>query len=84
MKLKSILVIVFSSLILFITAQDSKKKSELERLKRAAHEKIAETNRLLSETNKSAVSSLNALNLLNEGAESDASVLALTIILKAS
>ncbi len=66
MKLKSILVIVFSSLILFITAQDSKKKSELERLKRAAHEKIAETNRLLSETNKSAVSSLNALNLLNE------------------
>ena len=66
MRLKSIFIIVFSLFILFITAQDSKKKSELERLKRAAQEKIAQTNKLLTETSKSAVSSLNRLNVLNE------------------
>ncbi len=47
-------------------AQSSKKMSELERLKRNTREMIEETNRMLSDTKKSTMSSLNQLNVLGQ------------------
>lgn len=62
---KRFLFIAGCFLILFVSiAQTSKKVSELERKKRATREMIEETSRMLSDTKKSAMSSLNQLNIL--------------------
>ena len=66
MKTGYIIALLLCLSIFNINAQETKKKSELERLKRAAQEKIAETSRMLNETSKNALSSLNALNMINE------------------
>ncbi len=66
MKSRYIIAFLLCAVFFNLDAQSSKKKSELERLKRAAQEKIAETSRMLTETGKNVMSSLNALNLLND------------------
>ncbi|MGL4293397.1 MAG: murein hydrolase activator EnvC family protein [Bacteroidales bacterium] len=64
---KIILFIALCSLTLVFTfAQSSKKRSELERLKRATQEMIEETSRMLKETKKTALQSLTQLNVLGE------------------
>lgn len=63
-KIVFIAVCFFS--VLIATAQNSKKRNELERLKRATQEMIEETNKMLSDTRKSALQYLNQLNVLGE------------------
>ena len=53
-------------LLLTLSAQTSKKRNELERLKKATQEMIEETNRMLSVTKKSALQSLNQLGIIGE------------------
>ncbi|MEG1586534.1 MAG: peptidase M24, partial [Bacteroidales bacterium] len=54
------------SLLLTAFAQTSKKRNELERLKRATQEMIEETSRMLTDTKKTALQSLHQLNFLAE------------------
>lgn len=65
--IKKTVFITFSLFILLmVTAQTSKKRNELERLKRATQEMIEETNKMLSDTKKSALQYLTQLNVLGE------------------
>ncbi|MDO5570866.1 MAG: peptidoglycan DD-metalloendopeptidase family protein [Bacteroidales bacterium] len=66
MKLFNAILFCFLISISSLYAQNSKKRSELERLKQATQEIIEETSRMLSNTNQSALSSLNELNLLSK------------------
>ena len=62
-------ILIFFSLIIFSSysfAQTTKKKSELERLKKATQELIEETSKMLSNTKKTTLSSLNELNILTQ------------------
>ncbi|MEG0949602.1 MAG: peptidoglycan DD-metalloendopeptidase family protein [Bacteroidales bacterium] len=63
---KTLFIAVCFFSLLITTAQTSKKRSELERLKRATQEMIEETNKMLSDTKKSALQYLNQLSVLGE------------------
>lgn len=63
---KTVFVTLSLGLLLTVTAQTSKKRNELERMKRATLEMIEETNKMLGDTKKSAVQYLNQLNVLGE------------------
>lgn len=64
MRKKLIFIITCFFIFFSSPAQNSKKRNELERLKRVTQEMIEETNRMLSDTKKNALQSLNQLNVL--------------------
>lgn len=63
---KTVFITLSLFILLMVTAQTSKKRNELERLKRATQEMIEETNKMLSDTKKSALQYLTQLNVLGE------------------
>lgn len=62
-------ILFIAGCLLIITlgwSQNSKRVGELRRMKRATQELIEETNRMLSDTKKSTLNSLNRLNILTQ------------------
>lgn len=57
--------VIFVLFTLSLTAQNSARVKELERQRKAALAEIEETNKLLTETNRTAKNSLNRLNLIS-------------------
>ena len=66
MRYKLLVITILACFVSVVSSQNSKKRGELERMKKVAQEMISETNKMLTETTKSALTSLNNLNILNE------------------
>jgi septal ring factor EnvC (AmiA/AmiB activator) len=66
MKKPLLLTLLFALALMLFAQQQTKQRSELERMKRATQEMIEETNKMLSATKKSALQMLNQINLLGE------------------